>query len=413
MSGKQLGFGDYEQTTAKKCTKRERFLTEMEAVVPWKALIELIEPHYPKTGSKGGRPPYPLETMLRIHLMQQWYDLSDPAMEDALIEVPTMRRFAGINLISDRIPDETTILSFRHLLEKHDLSKQIFEMVKAHLKSHGMAMKQGTIIDATLIAAPSSTKNKKGERDPEIHQTRKGKQWYFGMKVHIGVDKDNGLIHSIETTAANVHDLTPAAELLHGQENVVYADSGYQGIEKREEMKGKAIGFRVAMRPGKRRALPDTPEGRLDDLIETAKAHIRAKGEHPFRVIKRQFSFQKTRFRGMLKNACKVNVLAALANLFMPPPPDQRWVGGVMLRISETHPQPPPHHRASPPRDSGPGRAPSATAFAVSRALRLPDGGAAEAATWGALLPQTLRRELGGAPARCAVGPAACPHASG
>jgi IS5 family transposase len=263
--------------------------------------------------------------MLRIHLLQQWYDLCDPAMEDALIEVPTMRWFAGINLISDRIPDETTILSFRHLLEKHDLGNQIYcfaedcvyETVKGHLKTNGMAMKQGTIIDATLIAAPSSTKNKKGERDPEMHQTKKGNQWYFGMKLHIGVDKDNGLIHSIETTSANLHDLTPAAELMHGEETVVYVNSGYQGIEKREEMKGKAIGFRVAMRPGKRRALPDTPEGRLDDLIETAKAYIRAKGEHPFRVIKRQIGFQKTRLRGMLKNSCKVNVLAALANLFM------------------------------------------------------------------------------------------------
>ena len=317
MGGKQLGFGDYEQTTARKRTKRERFLAQMEAVVPWKALVDLIEPHYPKAGSKGGRPAYPLETMLRIHLMQQWYDLSDPAMEDALIEVPTMRRFAGINLISDRIPDETTILSFRHLLEKHDLGKQIFETVKRHLNANGMAMKQGTIVDATLIAAPSSTKNEKKERDPEMHQTKKGNQWYFGMKVHIGVDKDNGLIHSIATTSANVHDLTPAAELLHGQETVVYADAGYQGIEKREEMNGKAVGFRVAMRPGKRRALPDTPEGRLDDLIETAKAHIRAKVEHPFRVIKGQFGFQKTRLRGLLKNSCKVNVLAALANLFM------------------------------------------------------------------------------------------------
>lgn len=285
--------------------------------MPWKALIDLIEPHYPKAGSKGGRPAYPLETMLRIHLMQQWYDLSDPAMEDALIRVPTMRRFAGIDLISERIPDETTILAFRHLLERHDLRKQIFETVKAHLKVNGMAMKQRTIIDATLIAAPSSTKNKKGERNPEMHQTKKENQWYFGMKVHVGVDKDNGLIHSIETTSANVHDLTPAAELLHGEETTVYADSGYQGIKKREKMQGKADGFRVAMRPGKRRALPATPEGRLDDLIETAKAHIRANGEHPFHVIKRQFGFHKTRLRGMLKNGCKVNVLAALANLFM------------------------------------------------------------------------------------------------
>jgi IS5 family transposase len=317
MGSKQLGFGDYEQSTAKKRTKRERFLSEMEAVVPWKKLLDLIEPHYPKTSSKGGRPPYPLETMLRIHLLQQWYDLSDPAMEDALIEVPTMRRFAGIALISDRIPDETTILAFRHLLEQNNLGEEIFEAVKAHLKANGMAMKQGTIVDATIIAAPSSTKNKAGERDPEMHQTKKGNQWYFGMKVHLGVDSESGLIHSVETTAANVHDLTPAAELLHGEETVVYGDAGYQGIEKRTEMQGRGIGFRIAMRPGKRRALPDTPEGRVDDLIETAKAHVRAKVEHPFRVIKRQFGFQKTRLRGMLKNGCKVKVLAALSNLFM------------------------------------------------------------------------------------------------
>jgi IS5 family transposase len=258
-------------------------------------------------------------------LLQQWYDLSDPAMEDALIEVPTMRRFAGIDMVSDRIPDETTILAFRHLLEKHDLSQQIFEVVKAHLKANGTAMKQGTIIDATLIAAPSSTKNKSKDRDPEMHQTKKGNQWYhrfaegfaYGMKVHVGVDSESGLIHSVETTAANVHDLTAAADLLHSEETVVYADAGYQVIEKREEMQGRGIGFRIAMRPGKRRVLPDTPEGRLDDLIETAKAHIRAKGEHPFRVIKRQFGFQKTRLRGMLKNPCKVHVLSALSNLFM------------------------------------------------------------------------------------------------
>ncbi|MEI6110818.1 MAG: IS5 family transposase [Cyanobium sp. ELA712] len=176
MGSKQLGFVDYEQSTAKKRTRREHFLTGMESVVPWKALIEPIEPHYPRTSSKGGRPPYPLETMLRIHLLQQWYDLSDPAMEDALIEVATMRRFAGIALIADRILDETTILAFRHLLDKHDLGEQILEAVKAHLKANGMAMKQGTIIDATLIAAPSSTKTKKKERDPAMHQTKIGNQ---------------------------------------------------------------------------------------------------------------------------------------------------------------------------------------------------------------------------------------------
>jgi IS5 family transposase len=184
MGSKQLGFGDYEQATAKKRTRRERFLAEMEKVVPWKALIDLIEPHYPKARKKGGRPPYPLATMLRIHLLQQWYSLSDPAMEEALIEVPTMRRFAGIDLISERIPDETTILAFRHLLEKHTLGEQICVGVKAHLIERGLTMRQGTIVDATLIAAPSSTKNKGGERDPEMHQTKKGNQWHFGMKAH-------------------------------------------------------------------------------------------------------------------------------------------------------------------------------------------------------------------------------------
>jgi IS5 family transposase len=197
MGSKQLGFSDYEQSTAKKRTKRERFLSEMEEVVPWKELLDLIEPHYPKTSSKSGRPPYPLETMLRIHLLRQWYDLSDPAMEDALIEVPTMRRFADIALISDRSPDETTILALRHLVEQNSLGEEIFEAVKAHLKAKGMAMKQGTIVDATIIAAPSSTKNKAGERDPEMHQTKNGNQWYFGMKVHLGVDSESGLIHSV------------------------------------------------------------------------------------------------------------------------------------------------------------------------------------------------------------------------
>ena len=178
-------------------------------------------------------------------------------------------------------------------------------------------MKQGTIIDATLISAPSSTKNKTGERDPEMHQTKKGNQWYYGMKVHIGVDKDSGLIHSVETTSAKVHDITRAAQLLHGEEEVVYGDAGYQGIEKRPEFSDKRITFRVAMRPGRRRALPNTQDGRLQDLVETAKAHIRAKVEHPFRVIKEQFGFRKTRLRSMAKNHCKVNVLAALTNLYL------------------------------------------------------------------------------------------------
>jgi IS5 family transposase len=204
-----------------------------------------------------------------------------------------------------------------HQLEKHALGEQIVETVKAHLSAMGMTMRQGTIVDATLIAAPSSTQNKQGKRDPEMHQTKKGNQWYFGMKVHIGVDKDSGLIHSVVTTAANVHDLTPAAELLHGDEDVVYGDAGYQGIAKRPEMAGAGADFRVSMRPGKRRSLPETREERLQDLIEAAKAHIRAKVEHPFRVIKQQFGFQKTRLRGLAKKRCKISVMAALTNLYL------------------------------------------------------------------------------------------------
>jgi IS5 family transposase len=211
-------------------------------------------------------------------------------MEEALIEVPTMRRFAGIVLITGRIPDETTILTFRHLLKNHGLGEQMFDTVKALLSARGVTMRQGMIVDATLIAAPISTKNKEGKRDPEMHQTKKGNQWSFGMKIHTGVVKDSGLIHSVVVTAANVHDLTPAAELLHGDEDVVYGDAGYQGIAKRQEMAGKTMEFRVAMRPGKRRGLPHTPEGRMQDLIETAKAHIRSKVEHPFPPVSGKMS---------------------------------------------------------------------------------------------------------------------------
>ena len=292
----------------------------MDQVVPWQALIDLIEPHYPKTSSKGGRPPYPLATKLRIHLMQQWYSLSDPAMEDALIEVATIRRFAGIDLISDRIPDETTILSFRHLLEKHDLGQKIFESVKAHLKQQGMAMKQGTIIDATLISAPSSTKNKDGKRDPEMHQTKKGNQWHFGMKAHIGADAESGLVHTVTGTAANEHDITQAHALLHGEENVVFADSGYRGITKREEIQAQhpSVDGQVAMMPGRRRALKKSKTvDALIDKLEKIKASIRAKVEHPFRVIKCQFGYRKTRYRGLVKNTAQLITLFALSNLWM------------------------------------------------------------------------------------------------
>jgi IS5 family transposase len=216
-------------------------------------------------------------------------------VDEALIEVSTMRRFVGIDRIRDRIPVETTILTFRHLLERPNLGERIFETVKAHLLGCGMAVEQGTIIDATLIAALSSTSSKAGERDRELHQTKKRHQWNYGMKVHIGVDKDLGLIHSVEATAANVHDLTPIADLLHGEEDVSYQDAGCQGVEKRPQMAGRVTKFRVAKRPGMRRVLPDSLDGRLRDLIEAAKAHIRCKDLHPFRMVKQLFGFPTSR----------------------------------------------------------------------------------------------------------------------
>jgi len=312
----QLGFSDYEQVYAKKKTRRQIFLEEMEDTIPWDDFHALIRPAYHRPSAKGGRPPFTLEVMLRIHLLQQWFTLSDPLMEEMLIDTPCFRRFAGIDMVSERIPDETTILNFRHLLEEHGIGEQIFEAVKQTLKDQGALLQEGTILDATIIHAPSSTKNKKGERDPEMHSVAKGNQWYFGMRCHIGVDAASGLVHSVVSTAANVHELNTAAERLHGEEKVVYGDSGHLGIEKRQEFEDSPCQFRIAMRPGQRRALPDTAEGRLENLFETAKAHLRAKVEHPFRVIKHQFGFQKTRYRGIKKNDHKLKMLFALANLY-------------------------------------------------------------------------------------------------
>ena len=313
----QLGFTDYEQTYAKKRTRRQRFLAEMEATVPWDAFLELIAPVYHKPSAKGGRPPFPLEVMLRIHLLQQWFTLSDPLMEEMLIDTPCFRRFAGIDMIEDRIPDETTILNFRHLLEENQIAEQILERVNQSLREKGVMLKEGTILDATIINAPSSTKNKKGERDPEMHSVAKGKQWFFGMRSHIGVDAASGLVHSVVNTAANVHELNTAADRIHGEEHMIYGDSGHIGIEKREEFKDCEAEMRVAMKPGKRRVLPDTPDGRLLDLIEAAKAHIRAKVEHPFRIIKCQFGFRKVFYRGIRKNDLKLKMLFALVNLYI------------------------------------------------------------------------------------------------
>lgn len=284
--------------------------------MPWERLIALIEPVYPKAGARGGRPAKALASMLRIHFMQQWFALSDPAMEEALHDVPIMRAFAGIDAGEESIPDESTILGFRHLLEAHDLAQAIFAELNAVLTHKGLLLRQGTLVDATLIAAPSSTKNTTGTRDPEMHQTKKGGTWHFGMKAHIGVDAESGLVHSVVCTPANTADVTQANGLLHGDETQVYADAGYQGANNRPQ--APALQWHIAMRPGKRKVLDkDTRQGQLLDQLETLKARIRARVEHPFRVIKRQFGHQKVRYRGLAKNTAQVLTLFALANLWM------------------------------------------------------------------------------------------------
>ena len=310
-----MSFGDAEYAGKRKKTRREVFLEEMDQVVPWKLLLGLIQPIYPEAGR--GRHPYPLETMLRVHLMQNWFALSDPAMEEALYEITPMRVFAGLTL-TKAIPDETTILNFRHLLEEYELAPEILSRVNAYLTRKGLMLKRGSIVDATIIAAPSSTKNKDGERDPEMRQTKKGNQWHFGMKAHIGVDADSGLVHTVVGTAANVNDVTQAHALVHGDETDVFADAGYQGVGKRDETQEINVNWHVAMRPGKRKVLDkSTPMGAILDQLERAKASIRAKVEHPFRVIKRQFGHVKVRYRGLAKNTAQLHALVALSNLWM------------------------------------------------------------------------------------------------
>ena len=303
-----------------KRTRKREFLEEMNRVVPWSELVALIKPHAPTRSAKGGRPPFFVETMLRIHFLQQWFTLSDPAMEEALYDTPMFREFAGLDMGEDHLPDEITILRFRHLLEAHDLSVQILFTVNAMLTAKGLLLKQGTVVDATLIAAPTSTKNSTGRRDPEMHQTKKGNQWYHGMKAHIGADAHSGLVHSVATTAANAHDITQAHKLLHGEEKDVHTDSGYRGVEKREEIQAQhpELNWHIAMMPGKRKVLDkNTPMGAILEKLEQTKASIRAKVEHPFRVIKRQFGYVKVKYRGLAKNTANLVTLFALSNLWM------------------------------------------------------------------------------------------------
>ena len=300
---------------AVKKTRKREFLGQMERVVPWAALVVLIAPYYPE--GKNGRPPFALETMLRVHCMQQWFELSDLGMEEAFFDTPLYRDFAKLDA-NGRLPDESTILRFRHRLEKYKLAEQILATVNELLAAQGLLLKAGTAVDATLIAAPSSTKNKDRKRDPEMHSSQKGNEWHFGMKAHIGVDADSGLVHTVRCTSGNVADVTEANSLLHGQETDVFGDAGYQGAHKRPDAK-ESVTWHVAMRPGKRKALDteNKPIDALIDKVEKIKASIRAKVEHPFRVIKRQFGYAGVRYKGLAKNTAQIVTLFALSNLWM------------------------------------------------------------------------------------------------
>lgn len=256
-----------------------------------------------------------LERMLRMYIAQNCFGLSDEGIEDAIYDSFAIRRFVGVDLGRDPVPDATTLLKFRRLLEANGLTERIFLTIRQHLASKGLIMREGTIVDASLIAAPPSTKNRDKQRDPDMHQAKKGNQWHFGMKLHIGTDADSGLVHTMVTTAANVSDVTQAGALLHGEEKDVYGDAGYQGVEKRKENQGRAVNWHVALRPGKRRALPDTPRGQFLDQLERVKAQIRSKVEHPFHVLKNQLAYRKTRYRGLAKNTAHLNTLMGLVNL--------------------------------------------------------------------------------------------------
>ncbi|HEU4664048.1 MAG TPA: IS5 family transposase [Dokdonella sp.] len=307
---KQTTFASIAWNAKGKTTRRERFLSEMDQVIPWSRLLALIEPHYPK--GSGGRPVMPLERMLRIYFMQQWFNLSDPGMEDALYDSESMRRFAGVELVEDAIPDETTILNFRHLLERHGLMQAIFAEVRSLLEERGLLLKQGTIVDATIINAPSSTKNASGQRDPEMRQARKGKQWHFGMKLHVGTDPQ-GVVHTLVGTPANVADIKQTQQLLHGAERVLYGDQAYWSKAQRQHALAAGIDYQVNERHINRKH----PLSTQQRLANRERSRVRARGEHAFRIVKQLWGFSKVRYRGLTKNIARAHVAFALSNLYL------------------------------------------------------------------------------------------------
>ena len=308
--GQQRTFAELAWTAKKKTTRRERFLAEMNDVIPWAAFVALVEPHYPKSGQRG-RPPLGIEKMLRMYFLQQWFDLSDPEAEDALYDIESMRRFVGIELSEDVVPDESTLLRFRHLLEEHRLTEQVFATVRGLLEARGLLLKAGTIVDATILEAPSSTKNATGTRDPEMKQTRKGKQWHFGMKVHVGTDLQ-GLAHTVTTTNAAEADLNQLPHLLHGEEERLYGDRAYWSERDRVACEAAGIGYKV-----NRRGTHHHPVSERWRQINRARSRIRARGEHLFLVVKQLWGFRKVRYRGLLKNTARVFTAFALANLYL------------------------------------------------------------------------------------------------
>jgi IS5 family transposase len=308
----QLSFASLDFSAKKKRTKRDVFLAEMAAVVPWSAMEAVIEPHYPKIGPQGGRRPFPLATMLRIYCLQQWYALSDPGAEEALYDIQSMRTFCGLELGRDAIPDETTILNFRHLLERHALTKAIFAAVAEHLEAKGEMLRGGTIVDATLIAASPSTKNKQQKRDSEMSSSKKGNQWYFGMKAHVGVDAESGLVHTAGVTTGKVHDAKVMHRLIREDDRAVYGDKGYASDARKRAAEGAGVLWAV-----KEKAKPGRELTKRQRARNRRVGKVRAKVEHIFRVVKCQFGYRKVRYRGIEKNGAQLFALFALANIFL------------------------------------------------------------------------------------------------
>jgi IS5 family transposase len=306
---KQTTFASAAWEKKGKITRRERFLAEMDAVIPWERLLDLIEPHYPKAGN--GRQPLPMEQMLRIYFMQNWFNLSDPQAEDSLYDSESMRRFAGIELAEDDVPDESTILRFRHLLEEHRLTEQVFAEVRSLLEERRLLLKSGTIVDVTIIAAPPSTKNAEGARDPEMRQARKGQEWHFGMKAHVGTDR-RGIVHSLITTHAAAADVSQMSQLLHAEEREVYGDQAYWSEEHRRSAKALGIRYRV-----NRRGNHGRPLNSYDRRLNRLRSKARARCEHVFHVVKRLWGFNKVRYRGLAKNTARLFTAFALANLYL------------------------------------------------------------------------------------------------